>query len=138
MPHRTAVENVSLAMLYTGTVGAERTRAAHRALERVGLGHRREAVPTQMSGGERQRVAIARALAAQPSLLLCDEPTGNLDTESAELVLQLIDELRRDGLTVLMITHDESVAARGDHTVHIADGRLSDRRIDSRRAPATR
>ncbi|MEV6602022.1 ABC transporter ATP-binding protein [Actinoplanes sp. NPDC051346] len=134
MPHRTAVENVSLAMLYTGARGAARLRAAHDALEKVGLGHRRDALPTQMSGGERQRVAIARALAAQPSLLLCDEPTGNLDTESADLVLHLIDELRKDGLTVLMITHDESVASRGDHTVRIVDGRLIDPRVVDRPA----
>lgn len=126
MPHRTATENVGLALLYSGANSGDRTRAARSALDRVGLSHRRDAVPAEMSGGERQRVAVARALAAQPSLLLCDEPTGNLDSESAERILRLIDDLREDGLTVLMITHDEKVAARGERTVRIADGLLAD------------
>ncbi|MET7807188.1 ABC transporter ATP-binding protein [Micromonospora chersina] len=129
MPHRSATENVAMALLYRGTTQAHRRKAAHEALDRVGLGHRLEALPTEMSGGERQRVAVARALAAQPALLLCDEPTGNLDSESAELVLDLIDSLRQDGLTVLMITHDERVAARGSRRVEIEDGVLSELRV---------
>ncbi|WP_258400639.1 ABC transporter ATP-binding protein [Micromonospora saelicesensis] len=125
MPHRTATENVGLALLYSGTSSATRMSVARDALDRVGLSHRLGALPTEMSGGERQRVAVARALAAQPSLLLCDEPTGNLDSESASVVLELIEELWRDGLTVLMITHDERIAGLGRRTVEIRDGQLT-------------
>ncbi|MEV6978479.1 ABC transporter ATP-binding protein [Kitasatospora sp. NPDC093806] len=128
LPHRSAAENVALAMLYTATRGrrgaAERRELARAALVRVGLGHRLDALPTRLSGGERQRVAIARALVGRPSLLLCDEPTGNLDTATAESILALLDELHAQGLTVLLITHDPQVAARGRRTVAIRDGVL--------------
>ncbi|MER6359829.1 ABC transporter ATP-binding protein [Kitasatospora sp. NPDC001527] len=127
LPHRSATENVALAMLYTagrGRRGAGRREPARAALARVGLGHRLDALPTRLSGGERQRVAIARALVGRPSLLLCDEPTGNLDTGTAESVLALLDELHAQGLTVLLITHDPQVAARGRRTVAIRDGVL--------------
>ncbi|MFF2954263.1 ABC transporter ATP-binding protein [Kitasatospora sp. NPDC057965] len=128
LPHRSAAENVALAMLYTATRGrrgaAERRELARAALVRVGLGHRLDALPTRLSGGERQRVAIARALVGRPSLLLCDEPTGNLDTVTAESILALLDELHAQGLTVLLITHDPQVAARGRRTVAIRDGLL--------------
>ncbi|MBP0452026.1 ABC transporter ATP-binding protein [Kitasatospora sp. RG8] len=128
LPHRSAAENVALAMLYTSAPGrrgaAERRERARSALVQVGLGHRLDALPTRLSGGERQRVAIARALVGQPSLLLCDEPTGNLDTATAESVLALLDELHAEGLTVLLITHDPQVAARGRRTVAIRDGVL--------------
>lgn len=136
MPHRSATENVSLSLLYSGVSLSKRLGAATAALDRVGLSHRRNALPTEMSGGERQRVAVARALAAEPSLLLCDEPTGNLDSESAEKVLGLIDDLREDGLTVLMITHDENVAARGDRRVVIVDGVVSEVDPEAALAPA--
>lgn len=126
LPHRSAWENVTLAMVYNGTPRAERRSRAREALERVGLGHRVDAVPTRLSGGERQRVAIARALVARPSLLLCDEPTGNLDTATADSVLSLLDELHTDGITLLVITHDPAVAARGLRTVTIRDGLLSE------------
>ncbi|PZT77969.1 MULTISPECIES: ABC transporter ATP-binding protein [unclassified Streptomyces] len=127
LPHRSALENVTLAMLYNGFRRRDRTGLAREALERVGLGHRVGALPTRLSGGERQRVAIARALVARPSLLLCDEPTGNLDSVNAETVLTLLDELHAGGMTVLVITHDPDVAARGNRTLTIRDGRLHER-----------
>lgn len=126
LPHRTAVENVALALLYVGSRRAAREQAAVAALDRVGLAHRRHAVPTTMSGGEQQRVAIARALVSRPQLLLCDEPTGNLDSTTAASVLALIDELHRDGMTVLVITHDPGVAARAGRTIRIHDGEIHD------------
>lgn len=124
LPHRSALENVALAMLYNGVPRKERPGRAREALVRVGLGHRLTAVPSRLSGGERQRVAIARALVARPSLLLCDEPTGNLDSANADTVLALLDELHADGMTVLVITHDQEVAAHGGRTVAIRDGVL--------------
>nr|WP_202513213.1 ABC transporter ATP-binding protein [Streptomyces sp. SID3343] len=128
LPYRTAAENVELAMMYQGGKRSrtQRAAAARESLERVGLGHRLHHTPTTLSGGERQRVAIARALAAGPSLLLCDEPTGNLDTTTAESVLTLLDTLHTDGMTVLVITHDHAVAGRGQRTVAIRDGVLSE------------
>ncbi|MDB1086417.1 ABC transporter ATP-binding protein [Streptomyces sp. ACA25] len=125
LPHRSATENVTLAMLYTGVPPRQRRDRAREALIRVGLGHRLDAAPTRLSGGERQRVAIARALVGRPSLLLCDEPTGNLDTATASSVLALLGELHAEGMTVVVITHDPHVAARGERTVTIRDGQLS-------------
>jgi putative ABC transport system ATP-binding protein len=126
LDHRTAMENVALAMLYTGVSTKERQLRAQEALDRVGLSHRREALPRTLSGGEKQRVAIARAIAGRPEILLCDEPTGNLDSASTAAVLELVDELRRDGLTVLIITHDAHVAAHGQRTLHIRDGQVTE------------
>jgi putative ABC transport system ATP-binding protein len=126
LPYRTTVENVALAQLYTGPPARERRRNALAVLERVGLAHRADALPTMLSGGERQRVAIARALANQPSLLLCDEPTGNLDSENTASVLDLFDELGRRGLTILVITHDSTVADRAGRVVRMLDGNLSE------------
>ncbi|MER6390492.1 ABC transporter ATP-binding protein [Streptomyces sp. NPDC001523] len=126
LPHRSALENVMLAMVYNGTPRKDRRARASAALIRVGLGHRIDALPTRLSGGERQRVAIARALVAEPSLLLCDEPTGNLDTVTAGSILELLDELHADGMTILVITHDLQVARRGRRTVSIRDGVLSE------------
>ncbi|MFF0477173.1 ABC transporter ATP-binding protein [Streptomyces sp. NPDC004284] len=127
LPHRSALENVMLAMVYNRIARGERRPRAREALDRVGLGHRANALPTRLSGGERQRVAIARALVARPSLLLCDEPTGNLDSATAGSVLALLDELHADGITMVVITHDPAVAARGMRTVAIRDGVLSER-----------
>ncbi|WP_328944335.1 ABC transporter ATP-binding protein [Streptomyces sp. NBC_00250] len=127
LPHRTALENVVLGMTYNGVPRAERADRARQALVRVGLSHRLDSVPTRLSGGERQRVAIARAVAGRPSLLLCDEPTGNLDTRNAESVLTLLGELHADGMTVLVITHDQAVAACGDRTLTIRDGVMDER-----------
>lgn len=128
LPHRSAQDNVELAMLYQSTPRRARSRRAAAVLMRVGLGHRAHALPTQLSGGERQRVAIARALVAEPSLLLCDEPTGNLDTETASAILDLLDRLHEDGMTIAVITHDAQVAARGQRTITIRDGVLTDAR----------
>ncbi|MFI7388681.1 ABC transporter ATP-binding protein [Streptomyces sp. NPDC049813] len=128
LPHRSSQENVVLGMTYNGVPRAERSARARDALVRVGLGHRLNALPTRLSGGERQRVAIARAVASRPSLLLCDEPTGNLDTRNAEAVLELLDELHADGMTVVVITHDPLVAGRGARTVAIRDGVLHEDR----------
>ncbi|MEC3979924.1 ABC transporter ATP-binding protein [Amycolatopsis sp. H20-H5] len=125
--HRTATENVELAMLYNRTPRAQRRTRAREALDRVGLAHRRDALPTTMSGGERQRVAIARALVNRPSLLLCDEPTGNLDTVTSGTVLDLFGGLHSDGLTIVLITHDHAVAARAGRVVEISDGTLRER-----------
>ncbi|MGW4898006.1 ABC transporter ATP-binding protein [Kitasatospora sp. NPDC004240] len=127
LPHRTAEENVQLAQVYNRTPAHTRRAAALDALRRVGLGHRTDALPTTMSGGERQRVAIARALVNRPSLLLCDEPTGNLDSANAQAVLDRFDELHAEGFTLVVITHDPSVAARAGRRVTLHDGVLSAR-----------
>lgn len=123
--HRTALDNVMLAQLYRGTPANARRREAVRALEQVGLRHRESATPLRLSGGERQRVAIARALAMRPRLLLCDEPTGNLDSDTASSILDVIDEIRASGITVVTITHDDTVAARADRVLTIRDGNLA-------------
>jgi ABC-type lipoprotein export system ATPase subunit len=124
--HRTALENVMLADVYAAGERANRKARAQAALERVGMGHRRDFLPTKMSGGEQQRVAIARALLGSPRLLLCDEPTGNLDTANTESVLALFDDLSSEGLTFVVITHDEGVAAHAKRAVRIVDGRLTE------------
>ena len=124
--HRTATENVVLGLLYRDVSPAERRARAVRALESVNLGHRLEARPSTMSGGERQRVAIARALVGGPSVLLCDEPTGNLDSRTTESVLGILDELHQQGITIVVITHEDSVARRGTRTVRISDGVLTE------------
>ncbi|MEV6211779.1 ABC transporter ATP-binding protein [Kitasatospora sp. NPDC051914] len=126
LPHRTAEENVLLAGVYNRTPGERRRKAARDALDRVGLGHRADALPTTLSGGERQRVAIARALVNRPDLLLCDEPTGNLDSASASAVLDRFEQLNDEGFTLVMITHDPAVAARARRVVRIGDGRLTE------------
>jgi putative ABC transport system ATP-binding protein len=126
LPHRTVLENVELAMIYLRVPRKERTARATATLERVGLGHRLDFDPITLSGGERQRVAIARALVAQPSLLLADEPTGNLDSGNAASVLDLFDELHAEGLTLAVITHDDGVSARAQRRVRIVDGVMSD------------
>ncbi|WP_155374423.1 ABC transporter ATP-binding protein [Catellatospora vulcania] len=126
LPYRSALENVALAQLYTGPPAREREARAAEALAKVGLSHRAHARPTTLSGGERQRVAIARALVNNPSLLLCDEPTGNLDSATAAAVLELLDQVHASGYTVIIITHDPNVAARGQRIITIRDGVLHD------------
>jgi putative ABC transport system ATP-binding protein len=126
LSYRTVEENVMLSELYLGTPRKERRRRAAEALDRVGLSHRRGFEPIRLSGGERQRVAIARALLGEPSLLLCDEPTGNLDSVNTQSVLSLFDDLREQGLTILVITHDHDVAARASRRVRMVDGQLSE------------
>ncbi len=125
LPYRTATENVMLGLLYAARLRVrERAHLAGLALTRVGLRHRVAARPAELSGGECQRVAIARALINRPSMLLCDEPTGNLDSGTAQTILGLLDELNAEGQTVLVVTHDPVVAARARRRVTILDGRL--------------
>ena len=126
LPYRTAVENVLLAQLYNNTPRGGRAAAAAGALDAVGLGRRMDALPTTLSGGECQRVAIARALVNSPALLLCDEPTGNLDSANAAAVMGLLDQLNAAGYTIVVITHDPHVAAHARRAVTISDGVLSE------------
>ncbi len=122
---RSNVENVMLADTYTRAQRSGRRRRALDALEHVGLAHLADRSPTELSGGERQRVAIARALAGSPSLILADEPTGNLDSENTENILAMFDELHSSGVTLAVITHDAEVAGRAANRVSIRDGRLT-------------
>ncbi len=122
LSHRTNVENVMLAEVYKPGSSKNRKQRAVDALEQVGLGHRLNAYPTTLSGGERQRVAVARALVGKPSLLLADEPTGNLDTRTGEQILSLFDDLHEAGLTLAVITHDDEVSQRAQRQIHIRDG----------------
>ncbi|MCU0529796.1 MAG: ABC transporter ATP-binding protein [Cyanobium sp. Prado107] len=126
LPQLTALENVMLPMIYAGVPAAERRERARRALERVGLGQRLHNKPNQLSGGQQQRVAIARAIINEPALLLADEPTGALDSRTTDEVLGIFDELHRSGITVVIVTHEDDVAARADQVVHFRDGRISD------------
>jgi putative ABC transport system ATP-binding protein len=122
VPHRSATENVALGLLYSGLREKERLAKARQVLADVGLADRSEAASTQLSGGERQRVAIARALVRSPEVLLCDEPTGNLDQTTAGNVMELIVDLHRSGQTVILITHDPLIASRGQRQISLRDG----------------
>ncbi len=124
LPQLTALENVMLPMVYAGVPAAERRQRAETALGRVGLSQRLQNKPNQLSGGQQQRVAIARAIINQPALLLADEPTGALDSRTTEEVLAIFDELHRSGMTVVMVTHEDDVAARAERVVHFRDGRV--------------
>lgn len=126
MARRTVLDNVLMPMLYSGIPRSEREPRARDALKRVGLGHRVDFLPGTLSGGERQRVAVARAVVSRPDLLLADEPTGNLDRATSDEVMGLFDELHSDGLALVVITHDEQVAARAGRRIRIGDGRLSE------------
>lgn len=126
LAHRSVLENVALPMVYHRVPRWERVERSRAALERVGLGHRMEFDPATLSGGERQRVAIARALVSEPSMLLADEPTGNLDTGNAASILDLFDDLHAGGLTLAVITHDEGVSSRANRRVHIVDGVMAE------------
>ena len=119
-----AVDNVANGMLYTGARGSVRREAARAALDRVGLGHRLDHRPTQLSGGERQRVAIARALAKQPTIILADEPTGNLDSKSGGDIITLLHELASDGATLVLITHDAAIAGSFGRQIRMRDGEI--------------
>jgi len=126
LPHRTALENVMLAELYVGAPRRGRRDRALAALDRVGMADRADFMPPQLSGGQRQRAAIARAIVGDPALLLCDEPTGNLDTGNADSVLELFSQLSTDSMTLAVITHDEHVAAHSRRRVRIVDGVLTE------------
>ncbi len=119
-----SLENVALPLRYRGLSQPERERIAVECLERVGLGHRRDHYPSQLSGGQQQRIAIARALAVKPPILLADEPTGNLDVENRTSVMGLLDEVNKAGSTVVIVTHDEEIAARAGRRLVLAEGKL--------------
>lgn len=119
-----AIKNVEMPMLYAGVPGKQRVQRAKELLEMVGMGERMRHLPEELSGGQKQRVAIARAMVNHPELLLADEPTGSLDSRSGEQVMELFGELHREGVSILMITHDPGIAAYADRTVEIRDGRI--------------
>lgn len=122
----TAQANVELPLVYRGMRAEKRHKLSLEALEKVGLSHRLTHLPKQMSGGQQQRVAIARAVAARPPIILADEPTGNLDTHSGEDVINILTELYKEGRTVIIITHDPSIAARAKRVIRISDGQIID------------
>ena len=124
LPQATAMDNVMLPMIYAGVPAEERRERAREALERVGLSQRLENRPNQLSGGQQQRVAIARAIINRPALLLADEPTGALDSQTTAEVLDLFDDLHRQGITLVMVTHEDDVAARARQVARFQDGRL--------------
>jgi putative ABC transport system ATP-binding protein len=119
-------ENIEVPLRYRGMSGAERRKCVNEALERVGLSARASHYPSELSGGQQQRVAIARALSGRPRMLLADEPTGNLDSQMARGVIELIEELHRDGATIVMVTHDPELAVRAQREVHVVDGQVVD------------
>src|ERR1700720_4480494 len=121
----TVYENVELPLTYRGMAGAERKKRVHEALERVGMSHRVKHYPSQLSGGQQQRVAVARALAGDPSILLADEPTGNLDSANGEAVMDLLTELHRGGATICMVTHDPRYARYAERSIDLFDGRIA-------------
>jgi putative ABC transport system ATP-binding protein len=122
LPYATAYENVEVPLLFAKVKGKERKRRITELLARVGLADKSENRPTEMSGGEMQRVAIARALANDPTMILADEPTGNLDTKSGQAIVQIFDELRASGKTILIITHDVGIAKHTERIIHLRDG----------------
>ena len=124
IPNLTAVENVEVPLIYRGIGKRERRQLAVASLEKVGLGHRLDHKPSQMSGGQQQRVAIARAIAAAPPLILADEPTGNLDSASSKEILQILKQMHASGRTVILITHDNEIAARAKRNIRIMDGKV--------------
>ena len=121
----TVYENVELPLTYRGMGSAERKRRTQEALERVGMAHRMKHYPAQLSGGQQQRVAVARALAGDPSILLADEPTGNLDSANGEAVMELLTELHKGGATICMVTHDPRYARYADRSIDLFDGRIT-------------
>ena len=124
MPKLTAAENVALPMVFQGVSRSDRTDRARDLLDRVGLADRVDHRPNELSGGQRQRVAIARALANDPALILADEPTGNLDTETGAQIMDLFAELHAEGNTILMVTHERPIAEHADRIIHLLDGIL--------------
>ena len=125
LPRATALHNVELPLVYAGIAGDERKRRAKHALEQVQLEHRMDHKPNELSGGQRQRVAIARALVNNPSILLADEPTGNLDSQTSEEIMKVFEELANHGQTVIMVTHEQDIAAHARRVVVLRDGLVS-------------
>ena len=128
----TVFENVELPLTYRNMALDERKRRVQHVLDRVGMAHRMNHFPAQLSGGQQQRVAVARALAGQPSILLADEPTGNLDSKNSEAVMDLLKELHREGATICMVTHDSRYAGIADRTIHLVDGRIVEENTTAR------
>ena len=126
IPDLNLADNVDVPLRYRGWSGVERRRAVGDMLDLVGLGSRQNYLPSQLSGGQQQRVAIARALAGKPRFLLADEPTGNLDSEMAGVVMKLLESINQEGTTIVMVTHDPDLAHRAQRNIHILDGRASD------------
>lgn len=124
IPNLTAQENVELPLIYRGVPRKERSALAAESLETVGLSHRMDHKPSEMSGGQQQRVAIARAIAARPPVILADEPTGNLDSRSTQEIMNVLKDLHKSGRTVILITHDDEIAAQVKRVVRIKDGRI--------------
>jgi len=129
LPRKSAIENVSLPLVYAGVSKKERIERAQTVLEKVGLGDRADHKPNELSGGQRQRVAIARALINNPSIVLADEPTGNLDSKSSLEIMNLFNEIHQDGNTVVMVTHEEDIAKYAKRTIRMIDGKLADQLI---------
>ena len=124
LPKLSALENVELPLVYQGVHNKERRRRATQALERIGLGDRLHHKPTELSGGQQQRVAVARAIVTQPSVILADEPTGNLDQKTGQEIISLFHELNQSGNTIVLITHDEHIASQAGRTIRMLDGRV--------------
>ncbi len=124
LPRQTALENVELPLLYANVKKKKRKQIAMEALEKVGLGDRMDFLPTQLSGGQKQRVAIARAIANKPKILLADEPTGALDSKSGDQVMELFSQLNKEGMTIVMITHEKAIADCANKTIAIYDGEI--------------
>ena len=124
MPRRSALDNVALPLLYAGVRRSERLGRARTALERVGLGERMDHDPSELSGGQKQRVALARALVGNPSIILVDEPTGNLDSATSEEIMSLFDKINASGNTVILVTHSEQIAAHARRVICIRDGKI--------------
>ena len=126
IPKLSAEENVELPLIYQKVPRAERQKRVYAALERVGLTHRAKHLPTELSGGQQQRVAIARALVTNPSLILADEPTGNLDSKTSREIMDIFHELHAQGNTIVLITHDNDVAKQAERAIHILDGQITE------------
>ena len=126
----TVYENVELPLTYRGMAGSERKIKVQDALEKVGMAHRMKHFPSQLSGGQQQRVAVARAVVGSPSIVLADEPTGNLDSTNGEAVMNLLGELHRAGATICMVTHDPRYAEYADRSIHLFDGRIVEEKAE--------